>query len=464
MNHKSILFPKKIHIQLLILLAFLLLKYLEIYRLNMFNGDGPWSLSQTISMLNGDWGWSKFAHELDGPIYQNYAYAFLFYIPFKVFGVTHFSYLSIYFFFLALTVWGIYKIFNKQTTLAFILSLIFVSGVYTYNFRYESLTILLIVWGLFFIFKNNRWMYLGLFLLAWAALIHPATVVALFFLIVHYFYLSNQLLNFKKGFIFVALIGLFMMLLLGFNINNYFDPIFVRPELKERFLVLRPLNILKWFALSSIFAWGVIITLKKIKWFSVLIIALNIGVYFLFKKSYYYPYLILHLLLLIYFYRNDLTLMFAQWVKFGFITHLVIVWGFFFVFPLYKTYENKEYGSMMRRNIEYLKALPDNKVSNSKIYVERELLMGAVNHKNTRMYLELYRDYYVGSPRIDLSNQSKIYLFREEELNKFKKSQPLIIKQEQVTIKEIFPPVKGILTFGGRNGNIGLWEISAKND
>lgn len=443
-----------------VIFVFLLLKYLEISLVHIFNGDGPWSLSQSLSMLNGDWGWSVFAHEPDGPVYKNYAYAILFYIPFKLFGVSHFSYLSAYFFYIILTVVGVYKIFKKNAFLQFFVSMLFVSSAYTYNFRFEVLAILLIVWGLYFMFKKSWWVYIGLFFCAWAALIHPATFVALFFVIVHYLYLEKQLFNFKTVVLYLVVFSFFALLLLGFDIHNLLDPIFVRPELEQRFLVIKPINVIKWFVLAGVFIWGFVITVKKTTWVSYLIVVLNILVYLLFKKSYYYPYLFLHVILLVYYNRDSILL--TGWLKKAFYVHLIAFGAVFFVFPVYKSFDNPEYGNMMRANEAYMRKVASKVSESDRIYVEKELVIGVANCKSARLYLSEYRHYYNGSPKINLKDNDKIYIFREKELNDFREKKNLIIYQDNVVIREIHKPVKGLLTFEGRGGSIGLWEISLK--
>lgn len=443
-----------------IIFLFLLLKYIEISLVYIFNGDGPWSLSQTLSMLNGDWGWSVFAHEPDGPVYKNYSYAILPYLPFKLFGVSHFSYLSAYFFYILLTIAGVYKIFEKNSFLQFFVSMLFVSSVYTYNFRFEAYAIMLIVWGLFFMFKKSWWTYLGLFFFAWAALIHPATFVALFFILVHYLYLEKKLFDIRTGVIYLLAFSFFALLLLGFDINNLLDPIFVRPELKQRFLVIKPMNVIKWFVLAGVFIWGFIITWRKTTWVSYLIIVINIIVYLLFKKSYYYPYLFLHVILLIYY--NKEAIQFNHWLKKAFYLHLIAFGMLFFVFPVYKSVDNPEYGNMMRSNEKYMKKVSAAVKGNDRIYVEKELLMGVADCKNARLYLSEYRNYYNGSPKIDLKGNDKIYIFRLKELNDFKEKTSDIVYQKNVVIREIHKPVSGLLTFDGRGGEIGLWEISLK--
>lgn len=443
-----------------IIFLFLLLKYIEISLVHIFNGDGPWSLSQTLAMLNGDWESSIFAHEPDGPVYKNYSYAILFYVPFKLFGVSHFSYLSAYFFYILVTIAGVYKIFEKNSFLQFFVSMLFVSSVYTYNFRFEVLAIMLIVWGMFFLFKKSWGTYVGLFFFAWAALIHPATFVALFFILVHYLYLEKKLFDVKTIAIYVLVFSFFALLLLGFDINNLLDPIFVRPELKQRFLVIKPMNVVKWFVLAGVFIWGFIITVRKTTWVSYLIIVINIIVYLLFKKSYYYPYLFIHVILLIYYNKDAIQL--NPWLKKGFYLHLIVFGLLFFAFPVYKSIDNPEYGNMMRANEEYLKKIVPQVKGNDRIYVEKELLMGVANCKNARLYLSEYRNYYNGSPKINLKDNDKIYIFRLKELNDFKEKTSDIVYQKNVIIREIHKPVSGLLTFDGRGGEIGLWEISLK--
>lgn len=443
-----------------IIFLFLFLKYLEISLVYIFNGDGPWSLSQTLSILNGDWGWSVFAHEPDGQVYKNYSYAILFYIPFKIFGVSHFSYLSAYFFYIVLAIVGVYKIFRSNQFLQFFVSMLFVASVYTYNFRFEVLAIMLMVWGLYFMFKKQNWIYLAFFFFAWAALIHPATFVALFFIIAHYLYLEKKLFDYKTIAIYLVVFSFFVLLLIGFNINNLLDPIFIRPELKQRFLVVKPMNVIKWFVLAGVFIWGFVVTIKKTNWISYLIILINIFVYLLFKKSYYYPYLFLHVILLIYYYRDSIQI--NPIAKKIFYAHLLIFGILFFVFPVYKSIDNPEYGNMMRSNEKYLKKINAKVKGSDRIYVEKELLMGVSDCENARLYLSEYRNYYNGSPRIDLKGNDKIYIFRLKELNDFKEKKDSIIYQKDVVIREIHKPVNGLLTFDGRGGEIGLWEISLK--
>ncbi|WP_310556208.1 hypothetical protein [Flavobacterium sp.] len=441
-----------------IVFLFLFFKYIEIGNLYIFNGDGPWSLSQTLSMLNNEWGWSRFAHEPDGQIYQNYSYAILFYIPFKLFGVSHYSYLSAYFFYLILTLIGIYKIFKGNSFLQFFVSMFFVSSVYTYNFRFEALAIVFMVWGLYFIFKKGKWIYLAFFLFSWAALIHPATFVALFFVIGHYLYLEKKLLDYKTIGLYLMVFVFFVFLLLGFDINNLLDPIFVRPELKQRFLVIRPENIIKWLTLSGVFVWGIIVLIRKTSIVSVVFVGLNIMVYLIFKKSYYYPYLLLHIILLLYYKRNEITI--HPIFKIGFYIHLLVFGVLFFIFPVYKSYENPEYGKTMRNNVEYLTKISQKMFPNQRIYVEKELIMGISNNKNARLYLNEYSDYYNGSPKINLNQKDKIYFFRQKQLESFKEKMASVIYQKKVIIRQIHKPVKGILAFKGRSDGIGLWEIS----
>ncbi len=85
---------------------------------------------------------------------------------------------------------------------------------------------------------------------------------------------------------------------------------------------------------------------------------------------------------------------------------------------------------MMRKNVAFLKCLPVD--DNSKIYIERELVMGVVDNKNARLYFKEYRNYYKGSSKIDLKKNDKIYLFREDELNGFKSQMDCIVYQKSI--------------------------------
>ncbi len=295
-----------------ILVLLLSFKFIESMAHYYFNEDDLWSLSQTLSMPKGNWGWSRLAHEPDGQVYKNYSYVILFYIPFKIFGVSHFTYTSAYFLYIILSVLGIYKIFKEYSFLKFFLSLTLVSSVYTYNFRFEILAIFLIILGLFFYFKGNKNSYIALFLFAWAALIHPGTFVALFFVMVHLIYYENKIFEIKTILIYLSVFIFFCLLLIGFNINNLIDTIVVRPELQVRFLVLRPEKIIKSLAITGVFVWSFVLLLKKTSWISILIIVFNIFIYFLFKKSYYYPYLILHIIILFYYNRDKIIEIFKN--------------------------------------------------------------------------------------------------------------------------------------------------------
>jgi hypothetical protein len=159
-----------------------------------------------------------------------------------------------------------------------------------------------------------------------------------------------------------------------------------------------------------------------------------------------------------YYNRDKINI--GSYTKKGIFAHLIVFTALFFVFPVYKSYENPLFGNMMRKNVAFLKQLPVD--DNSKIYIERELIMGIAENKNARLYFKEYRHYYNGSPKINLKKNDKIYLFREDELDGFKLEMDSIVYQKNINIKQIHAPVKGLLSFGGRSNRIGFWEISLK--
>jgi hypothetical protein len=439
----------------------LILEYLKVIFTQQVNADGIWSLSQTISMVNGDFGWSKFSHELDGQIYYNFLYSIFFYVPFKIFGVSFIVYVTSYFFYILLAIIAFYQIFNNRDYLGFLFGLSLATSVYTFNFRFELFGILLISWGFYFLLRTSKWKNVSWLFFAWAGLLHPATLVAIFFLFLLYFYYEKKLSNFKVLGISALFFLFFFFLLIGFNINHYLEPIFIRPELKQRFMVIKPENFFKWLALSGTIIFVFVGAFKRILWFPMLFILGNILVYLIFKKSYYYPYLILHLLV-IFYYNRDIK--YNKFLRTSILTVAMLFVILFTCLPFYKIRENPEYYYVVHYNIDYLKNKTDLiRSTNAKIYVERDLAFGIFDYYYGRMYMYEYQDYFAKNPKIDLMPEDKIYIFHKEELDKLKADPSFALVNSNIEIREIQRPVKGILTLGeSRSDSIGFWEIGLK--
>jgi hypothetical protein len=452
---------KNTYLGLFLILFCLILKFVEIILSEQVNADGPWSLSQCVSMLNGDWGWSRFSHELDGRIYYNFCYSIFYFIPFKIFGISFQVYVISYFFYILSTILSFYLIFNKRNFIAFLFSISLVLSTYTYNFRYELFGILLISWGLWFLIQSGKWFWIGLFLFAWASLIHPATLVVVFSILLLYIYYIDKLFNFKFVFFVFTFLLFNMFLLLGFNYHNYIDSLFIRPEFKQRFMVIKFENFPKWILLAGTTFFLIIKSFKKTLGFPLFVISMNIIIFLMFKKSYYYPYLILHLILVFYF---NLDLYFNSHLKRIIIIHTFLFLAIFSIFPIFKIFENRKYFSLIHRSTQYLKnkTIHDKK-NGAIIYVERDLAFGLFDYYYCRMYLYEYQNYFFDKPRIKLGKNDKIFIFHNKEINRVRENPDFVLGSAKFEIIEIEKPVRGLLTLGGpRTDSIGFWEIRLK--
>jgi hypothetical protein len=131
---------------LIVIIIVLIIRYITFFVFPSLSGDGPWALSSTYSYIIGIKDSSVFAHHYLGNVFTVHFIDFVFSSWFKLFSLGTYSFISLEFFIIVLTllVWGfiaknaINKFFIHLLMLGYVLS------PYVYGFRPEGFTILII--------------------------------------------------------------------------------------------------------------------------------------------------------------------------------------------------------------------------------------------------------------------------------------------------------------------------------
>ncbi|MEO7765957.1 MAG: hypothetical protein ABIS01_00980, partial [Ferruginibacter sp.] len=394
------------------------------------------------------------------------SYSIFFYLPFKLFGLSFYTYLITYFAYIALSFAGIRVIFRKDIVLQSIFLVTYSLATYTYGFRYETVVIMLNIWGIYLIsFEHtNLKVYLGYLLFAISFLIHPAASATVGSILVLHALNNANKIGIKKIVICYLIFLAIAISLLGFSIDNYTKPFFSVSEFGNRLFTVNLFNPLKWILLSSVLAWILLdYLLSKRPLLNKLVLLGLFAIFFLLRTSYYYPYIVT---LLIIEYRDQpvLTpLVMKLFSKGVLVLHTIVFFGIFYAYPIIKLFENHSYADQFKSNIHYVEHYVSDSCSRNKVYIDRQLAVGCLDNTCIRNYLFNHKDLFYGK-KVNIKGGDRIFLIYKKDLTELLGNPSYVLNDTAIEVKEIHKPVKGLLTItGSRTDSLGLWMIKSAN-
>lgn len=428
--------------------------------------DGPWYLSHTFSILNGNFYQSNFAHEFMTIYNLPYGYGFI-NVPLYYFFVhTWANVYSIFLInalevflliFLLVKLWIKYGKNNSFLFTFFIFALL--SSFATYLQRPELVCLILVIGMHLLLAGNSRDknfnVYFSAVLLSVIYQIHPfGGIYATAFLT--FFFVENKY-SFSRWFKICAVAAVMSIILYlpvlfkslnGMN-ENLYKTFFVKEDREMTFgnavkflwyvIPFIPIFILYFFHIEKrkliveLIIWVVMITLLVP-----------------FGRYYYYFYL-LHFLAWRIVKLPPVKLIF---IEKGLIIVFSII-GFYtsFLFPAYQISENAAYANTFKDIVfsERKIALHNPKV---KVWVTPYTGMAVIDLPNGR----LFHDHYIQSAGSKPVLNNDIFLVGSPRY--IPKVKEFATEQDTVIVQQIVPEVKGLKRFiSGRSDSLGLWKI-----
>lgn len=434
------------------------------------NADGPWSLSQTFSILHGDFFKNQFAASYISFYNMPYMYNLLM-VPFyaaDIFGeYQQFIVNIILVLLLILQVWIYFKRKNETSwLLSLFFSLAIVASPYSYNQRTEITSLCIIFLLISILYKNGfakkRNVAAAALLIAVVGLAHPVAgifAVALVSLMAY-----DTRVEFKNFILLGALAFLLLMILyapfVAMDVQSFYTSFFERGFANDdrgvalltlsKYFLYSPLTFLLTFYLFY-YRYKTSGLLKEIIYFVISVLVLLI-----FARSYYFPYLLGFL-----FWRyGDVKLIFPEGNRHCviLISTCVVVVSIFIthIWPTIQNLENQKYIRNWKRILNQTELIfaetPNNLVWTSPF-------LGALSiwHENARMHFRYYKTYVGQSPEM---KKGDIFLAENDETLKYVAN---LCQDHRYKISELVLPVNGLVTISypfKRSTSIGLWKIT----
>jgi hypothetical protein len=465
-------FLKKLDTSIYILIIgfIVLLKFISYVVYPYVGGDGVWAMSQAFSYYNGLTDSSIFAHEYLGNIFTIHLLDFFYSIWFKLFGVTTFSFISLEFCIIILTIalWAYYAFkVEKLRNLFYLLILGYIVSNYTYVFRPENFCILIISIAIalqLIDLNKNLKIFLFALLCVFCGLIHH--IGGLFFLILMLYYFfgkEKKYLDFLKFCFFGIVISLiltkgeiFNYLLLPTKykseVNNHLSGIHF--NLFFKFLVYSgPIIALVLYLYRKLFT-----KIDFLFIFSVIILLCFFG------RSYYMPYLYTLLLFLaVLNYKSTNNLAFSKHNTFSIIlTTSSILYSFFILFfiPFLLIFCTPKTSSTWKEVAKTMKEEKTYWKENNKYFVPTELSLDVYDNKQSRL---LYNFMSQNDGIQDVSNKV-FYITNKDQLKWITKNFETTSKKCKVV--DLVEETEGHIVVSSiykfkikRQHNIGLWKV-----
>jgi hypothetical protein len=450
----------------------LLLKLMTCIYFPFPNGDGPWALSHTFSILNGHFFESRFAHSYMGFYNLPYLYGWLNAPFYYLFTKTNFLEYSI---FICNFIWVILiivlsSIYLKKTVSGeskfFLLALCFLLSPYTYSLRPEIFNLPLLITLVFLLdeyVKRNKYLWLIALLVTLIGLIHPVGGLYACFFVAAYFYERN--LELKKLLLTAAGVLLWLFILYGPVVFSNFalwrlnffhrgyesDSRHVSLSIIFKFLFYNPL-----FAVILFIHFFSVPKEKLIT--EIAFWAVCILVFIPFGRSYYLPYLMQFLL-----WRLALNKKFYKktaWLNYAVLLSAFVALFISYIWPSCQIFENQDYIQQFKSNLLYISDAA-NTNQNKLIWVSPFTAMKIIDKENARLFVPSLSQL---SGTIQTAKHNDFFLLENPRLINALKNWRTVAS-DSLIVKEIYKPVKGFLRFGAngqRSDSLGLWMVTVK--
>ena len=460
-------------------LAFLSL--LLFWKLSLFiwlpypNGDGPWSLGHTFSIIQGEFFKNTFAQSFVN--FYNFPYMYgLLNVPFFYFNF--FDYYQIFLWNLILVlilIWQIRVYFRRKGKdfefVAFLFSFAVLSSPYTFNQRPEIFILNFIIYLVSY-FDNNSApfnkvsVFIVSLLTCIIGLTHPVAGVFTVVLICLMAYEKNAQFSFYVTYL--IMVSCLLAILYGpmvlYDFESFYLNFFQRgygKNERELQLLLLPkyfiyslfLFLLFILVFYKSFQKGKIV--KEIIYFSICVLALLI-----FSRSYYFPYLFALLM-----WRLGQIGKAIPFINRIFKRTWIVVFVFLsalfssHIWPTIQLFENKEYSVHWKNILNRADLVYKNEDPNKRIWASPFLGGVSLWYRNARLHFRFYGTYVGYLPKTE---KEEIFLVENEETLKYVLS---LLEGKQIEIVEVIKPTKGLIKLGyplTRSSSVGLWILTLK--
>lgn len=434
--------------------------------------DGPWALSSVFSFMNGMPSYSFFAYEFLGSSFPVNSIDFLFSLWFSAFGISTTSFILLGFSAVILTIF-LWLLIQKKISNPFLKKIVFTLVIcyllspYTYGFRQETFTILLIsIMFTSLIAINNTYIKFSFAVISaiLAGLIHH--IGGLFSIIFLTYYLIESKATFKH-YIFLFISGALATAALsaGHIFEYLLLPTKIPSEVGNHFSSLHPELIIKYFILGAPVPFMIctILPIKnnKLAWFYltlVLILFLVMG------RSYYMPYIFTVILcqtIVDNIKQTNTTSNKPQILSKSLIS-LSIFYSFvaFLFLPFIFKIQSKTTGAHWEKILAAINLEEKDWNSDYKYYIPSQLSMEVIDNSRSRLLYSFIRH----NEGIQEVNQKKFYIYKQSQkqwiLENFN------TKEQKMIFKELIPAFKGEIILSSinhfraiRSDSIGLWSI-----
>lgn len=459
---------------LLIILTLLITKTLLFVWLPFPNGDGPWSLSHTLSIIDGNFFQSTFGHSFIS--FYNLPYvSSLINVPFyfiNLFGryqifVVNVIYLT---FLLFLIRKYLYRQLSPQTKdfVFLLVSLTILTSTYTYSLRVELLIMIFMMLLLLFLTKRNfefnvKNIFVASFLVSIIGLMHPvAGFFGFSFAVLVFYEKGADIYSFVK---LGSLVLIWLLILYGPIVQLDFYSWkfnFFQRGYQEDYRGLQLSSFVKYLALTPVALVLIVLhfyfihktdNVRKV-YIEIAYLLLFIFLLFAFSRSYYYPYLIIFLVYRISIFGHNWNLSNnkTKWIS----MILLVAPIFTHYLPTAQLVENPEYAKKWNEILDHveeeIEADP-----NRIVWVSPYMGGTGMFYSNTRMHFSYYNKIAGGPPSV---SENDLLLAEQPSSIAYLKR---FYENKELELIELVQPTKGLFRLEfplRRSEEIGLWRIA----
>lgn len=436
------------------------------------NPDGPWALSHTFSILNGNFFKSSFAHDYMEFYNLPYLYGWyntLMYLPFK--GTSLLLYSIFFWNLIWILIYLFYsnKILKKTADgwLKFCLfSIAFLLSTFTYYGRpeIEILPLLLVLLYLLDKFKSAQKNFLFIpLLIALIGMMHPVAGFYAGFFTACYTYDNKLGFSFllKTAFatIFFVAVLYAPVIFQDYDLwkTNFFERAFVNDQ--RTFSIYYPL--VHFFTYASPLLVYILLLIaagsRKKRVAEFLYWMVCFAALLIFARGYYYEYLF-HFAL----WRSLSAGTFTFTKIYKLLFFIAVFFGLVFNVGItsFQFLENKNYTSQFKRDLSYMRKFAQDNPSKN-VWVSEDCSMSVIDYPNGRLHDHQYENLSGIKPLID---STQIFFIEKKYMFSYYLSSYKVNKNDSIIIKEIYKPVKGLLRLQfplKRSDSLGLWIVTA---
>lgn len=436
------------------------------------NGDGIWSLSQTFSLLRGEFLKSTFGHNYWPIVQVQYLYS-VFTAPF--YGLYHMLFMhmeySIFVFnelLLVFLLWLLYRLLteakNASPLFVFVSLVCVFTSPYSMNLRPELLNIVGMVLVLFVLRKYGKepsikWIVITALLTVLVGIVHPIGGILTIILVGLFGWRHKFQIPFYWKYVGGVVLGLLILYvpIVAIDVRSWLSQMMVfsaggadshtfSPELVKKYFFLAP-------GLPALYLVALWTNRGKGSLSELLVFCSLLLVFAFLGRSYYFPYLTVFI-----FWRFSelqkcelrpiLAFLFAAISPF--MSHYV---------PTVQQLENRAYVRGFKESLDVVRNYADYSESH-RVWVTGQLAMPVIDRPGARLYVPSYVK-LAGQPMRFQNGDILFYMGTPEKDKKLWTN--LGMPQDSLAMERTIGPISGLLRadefFSGRTEELSLWNI-----